>query len=146
MNKIGSHFAVNLLPQESGYTMTKRNTILIVDDDPGIIEIVSHILDNAGYDTIADTTGDLDVLKNNQYPNLILLDNLLGSKNGSDICRQLKSDELTRHIPVILISGTEGLYGIAENACADDFLSKPFSIRNLLQKIDFLLTDIASTS
>ena len=126
--------------------MNKKNTILIVDDDGSIIDIMSAILIKAGYNVIANETGELDFIITGNYPDLILLDNYLGDKNGGDICRLLKENMLTKNIPVILISGTDGLYGIAENACADDFLSKPFSIQNLLQKIEFLLTDIAASS
>ena len=126
--------------------MDKKNNILIIDDDGSIIDIISIILTNAGYNVITDKTGSLDFLQTSTHPDLILLDNYLENKNGSDICRLLKKNDLTKNIPVILISGKEGLYETAESACADDFLSKPFSIQNLLYKIEFLLADIAATS
>ena len=121
------------------YYMNKKNTILIVDDDQSIIEIVSIILSNAGYDVITDTDGSLPFLKSISFPDLILLDNQLGNKSGAEICRLLKANELTGNIPVILVSATEGLPEIAGKACADDFLSKPFDIQILLQKIESLL-------
>ena len=126
--------------------MNKQNTILIVDDDQGMIEIISNILRNAGYNTISDTTGKFEFIETNRSPDLILLDNYLGTNNGADLCSLLKKNERTKHIPVILISGAEGLYSIADKACADDFLTKPFSIQNLLRKIEFLLSDLAATS
>ncbi|MEO8771501.1 MAG: response regulator [Ferruginibacter sp.] len=122
--------------------MNKKNTILIVDDDDSIIKIVSLILANAGYDIITDNNGDLHFLQTNIYPDLILLDNQLGSKSGADICRQLKTNQLTKHIPVMLVSATEGLPEIATYACADDFLPKPFDVDTLLQKVDSLLSNM----
>lgn len=126
--------------------MERKKTILIVDDDPGIIEIISIILIKGGYNVISNTNANLDFSPTNFFPDLILLDNYLENKSGADICKRLKTNELTKHIPVILISGHEGLYSVADEACADDFLSKPFSIQNLLRKIDFLLTDIEAIS
>lgn len=119
--------------------MNKKNTILIVDDEQGIIEIVSLILSNAGYDIITDTDGSLHFLKSIRFPDLILLDNQLGNKSGAEICRSLKTNELTRDIPVMLVSATEGLAEIAAKAFADDFLAKPFDMQALLQKIESLL-------
>ena len=121
--------------------MNKKHTILIVDDEEAIIKIVSLILTNAGYDIIADSHADLHFLQTHIYPDLILLDNQLGTKSGADICRQLKTNERTKHIPVMLVSATEGLSEIASYACADDFLPKPFDVETLLQKVDSLLTN-----
>ena len=120
--------------------MIKKNTILIVDDEDAIIKIVSLILTNAGYNTVTDNNGELLFLRTLVYPNLILLDNQLGGKSGAKICRQLKASQLTKHIPVMLVSATEGLAEIAAYANADDFLTKPFDVETLLKKVDSLLT------
>ena len=122
--------------------MNKKHTILIVDDEVAIIQIVSLILTNAGYDIIADSNADLLFLQTNVYPDLILLDNQLGIKSGADICKQLKTNERTKHIPVMLVSATEGLPEIATYACADDFLPKPFDVETLLQKVESLLNNM----
>jgi CheY-like chemotaxis protein len=119
--------------------MNKKNTILIVDDDQGIIQILSIILSNAGYNIITDADGSLHFLRSISFPDLILLDNQLGNKSGAEICRLLKTNVLTHNIPVILVSATEGLHDIAAKACANDFLSKPFDMHILLQKIESLL-------
>ena len=69
------------------YYMNKKYTILIIDDDQSIIEIVAIILSNAGYDILTDMDGDLHFLRSISFPDLILLDNQLGNKSGAEICR-----------------------------------------------------------
>jgi DNA-binding response OmpR family regulator len=119
--------------------MVNKYNILIIDDDPGIIDILSLILLNHGYNVTSDTTGELEFLETRIYPDLILLDNQLGEKSGVSICFSLKQNEKTRTIPIILESGNEDLYSLAANACADDYLSKPFCIKTLLKKVETLL-------
>lgn len=121
------------------YYMKKKNTILVVDDDPQIIQIMSLILTGAGYDIITDNTGDLHSLQSTILPDLILLDNELGNKSGAIICSIIKNHDHTKHIPVMMVSGTEGLHEIARKADADDFLAKPFDMQILLEKVDSLL-------
>lgn len=121
------------------YYVNKKNTILIIDDEQKIIDILSIILSSSGYNVISDKNARLDFLETEQYPDLILLDNQLENKSGAEICRSLKTGVLTRHIPVIMISGTQGIGEIASNAAADDFLPKPFDMQLLLDKIDYLL-------
>ncbi|MEP7163082.1 MAG: response regulator [Ferruginibacter sp.] len=119
--------------------MEKKYHILIVDDDHGTIEIISMILLNAGYQITADPTAELFFLESGINPDLILLDNQVGEKCGALLCHELKQNEKTRNIPIVLISGIDELQRLAESACADDFLTKPFSIKNLLQKVEACL-------
>lgn len=119
--------------------MDKKNHILIVDDDPGTIEILSMILLNAGYEVIADPNAELLFLETGINPDLVLMDNQVGEKCGALLCHELKQNEKTKKIPIVLISGIDDLQRLAESACADDFLTKPFSIKNLLQKVEPLL-------
>ncbi len=123
--------------------MNGKPNILIVDDDVSTIEIVSMILRSAGYDIMADTNGDLEFLQTSLYPDLILLDNHLGDKCGASICFYLKNNAVTKHIPIILASGIDDLDDLAAIACADDYLSKPFSIKLLLAKVEALLSQKA---
>lgn len=115
--------------------MENNKTILIVDDDTSIINIMSLILRNAGYNVSTNGNGDLHFLQDHIYPDLILLDNELGSKNGAEICRHLKDNPLTQHIPIMLVSATEGLAQISVHAGANDFLPKPFDVETLLLKV-----------
>lgn len=120
--------------------MEASSTILIVDDEKGTVDILAIILQNAGYNIITDTTGELNFLLSGEMPDLILLDNQLGARSGLSICYQLKQNEHTRHIPVILVSGMDNLNEMANHACADDHLSKPFCMQTLLNKIEVQLS------
>ena len=115
--------------------MTDKH-ILIVDDDAGTVDIISIILKNAGYKIATDNSGELLFLQTGIHPKLILLDNKLGKKKGSDICMELKANEETKNIPIIMISATDELKLLAAKACADNFLPKPFSIEDLLSVVE----------
>ncbi len=116
--------------------MPANKTILVIEDDRSTIEILLLILQNAGYKVDVATDHNLGFLKTKIYPRLILLDHNLGQKNGSDICKELKNNDETNHIPIILISAMEDVGIIAKEACADDYIAKPFGIQVLLSKIE----------
>ncbi|GCE19160.1 response regulator [Dictyobacter kobayashii] len=106
--------------------------ILVVDDDEGIVEVVQIVLEGEGY--IVRTATNREDLKNlaDNLPDLILLDVLLSGDDGRDICRQLKSDEATSHIPVIMLSAHSDASKVADAGGADDFLEKPFDVDVLI--------------
>jgi len=106
--------------------------ILVVDDDASILEVVQIALESEGYhvQTITSSHG-LQKLTNDR-PDLILLDMLLGGEDGRNICLRLKSNEETRHIPVIILSAHSDASEVADTSGADDFLEKPFDIDALL--------------
>lgn len=106
--------------------------IIIADDDLAILDAVTLILTDEGYDVVAiSKVIDIDSLL--QYkPDLILLDIWMSGTNGEDICRQLKKDKTAKNIPVILVSANRDTEKIAKKAHADDFLAKPFDIQDLL--------------
>lgn len=114
--------------------MNKRR-ILIVDDDLAINEAMSLILEDAGYGVIAtsDSTQVMEMIK--QRPDLILLDIWMPYIDGREVCKMLKSDSSAKHIPVIMVSATRDTETIAKSAGADDFLIKPFEMRELLAKV-----------
>jgi len=107
--------------------------LLIVDDDPDILEILEIIFESEGYEVILSETGEetkyLEVLK----PDLILLDvRIVGSPlTGGAICTRIKSEAKTRSIPVILISAENDLPEIASRSRADGYVHKPFDIVQL---------------
>ena len=120
--------------------MNIKQKVLVVDDDSCTREILLLILQNAGYEVTVLADHHLDFKKNNDFPDLILLDYNLGLKKGSELCQELKTAEDTSHIPVILISAIEDLKLIASESCADDFIAKPFSMQQLLGKIENALS------
>jgi len=119
--------------------MERKYNILVIDDDISTIQVISMILNNAGYMITADPTAELEFLSTGKNPDLLLMDNQVGEKCGATICFELKRNEKTRHMPVILFSGVDNLEELAGRACADDYIAKPFGMTTLLQKVEFFL-------
>lgn len=112
--------------------------ILVVDDDPDILDALQFTLEDAGYAVLTSLKGDYaENLRdgNGGLPDLIILDVLLSGKDGRLICRKLKSQDETRHIPIIMISAHPGARESVKEVGADDFLAKPFDVDALLARI-----------
>lgn len=116
--------------------MTEKKTILVIDDDVSTLQILLLILQNAGYNVESASDHNLKFLQTKNYPDLIILDNNLGFKSGSEICKELKNNNETKHIPVVMISAIDNIRQLANEACADGFISKPFGIQQMLDKIN----------
>lgn len=110
-------------------------TVMIIDDDADIRDILRLVLQEAGYVVRMgkDVTDLYEIEKD--PPGLILLDNWLDGKTGHDICFHLKTTPKTAHIPVVLISATTNLAQTAESCRADGFITKPFEFDELLQQV-----------
>lgn len=111
--------------------------ILVVDDEPDLLLMMSLRLHTAGYHPLKAASGEaaLDILKDNM-PDLILLDLLLPKIQGQEICKRLKSDNKFKHIPIIVF--TASITRISEKTRemgADDYILKPFEPEDLLFKI-----------
>jgi len=117
------------------------NKILIVDDNAGILDVLQLLFSSEGFDVkcIADPAKtDASVLE--YKPDLILLDVQLGTYDGRDICKELKHNENTRHIPIIMMSASHNLHSMREKHCdADDFIAKPFDIDEISTKVITLI-------
>jgi len=114
-----------------------KKSILVVDDSAAILDVVKIALEMADYEVYTSLTGACFQHMEQHLPDLILLDILLSGENGGEICQRLKSDEQTRHIPVILLSAHAGLRETAERCGANDFLVKPFrlsALREIVKK------------
>lgn len=114
--------------------------ILVIDDEPDILEFLKELLEEENY-TVAtiDKAEYEEKLYAGGLPNLILLDVLLSGKDGRTIVKQLKSQEDTKHIPVIMFSAHPDAEKTARAAGADDFLAKPFELDELLEKVHLLI-------
>ncbi len=108
---------------------------MIADDDPGILNAVEIMLEFEGYEVSSTMNGATVLELKEEFPDLFLLDIWMSGQDGRDICRELKKRELTKNIPVIMISASTDLARSAKEAGADDFLEKPFSMDDLLSKI-----------
>ena len=119
------------------YALKKK--ILITDDDASVQDIFRLILEKAGYDVVVNDNGN-DLLEDRyETPHIFLLDKQLSGVDGIDVCRHLKTCDTTRDIPVLMISAYPGLAPLAKTAGADDYLEKPFLIKELLSKVERLL-------
>lgn len=110
--------------------MPKR--ILVADDDPGIGDILYLMLEDAGYDVEIIADGREVELLQEPLPDLLILDIWLSGIDGQTICRTLKSREATHALPIVLLSAHKETRQIASEAGADDFLTKPFEMEDLL--------------
>ncbi len=115
---------------------SRQKKILIADDDPAILEALTLFLEEEGYEV--ETTSDGLTLQafEHGYPDVLLLDIWMSGWNGGDLCRCFKSQEETRHLPIVLFSANKETQRIAQEAGADDFLLKPFDLEELLEKIE----------
>jgi DNA-binding response OmpR family regulator len=112
--------------------------ILVIDDDPDICEVTKLILRKAGYNAVS--MNHFEPFTKRTEPDAIILDISLPQQDGRKICRQLKSNKDTRHIPVILFSANPDTKKAAIEAGADDSLEKPFELNELVQKVRNLHT------
>ena len=114
--------------------------VLLVDDDPDLLEMVDMVLTNQGYTVSTITNGSTFFERVHSFkPDLILLDIFLGDADGRTLCQQLKQASVYKDIPIVLYSaGYVPRYTI-ENSMANVFLTKPFDIKQLSQKIKEML-------
>jgi len=117
-------------------------SILIVDDEAPIREMIAVALEMAGYECLeADNSKDAHVLIVDRKPDLILLDWMLPGTSGLELARRLKRDELTDAIPIIMLTakGDEDNKVQGLETGADDYITKPFSPRELVARLKAVL-------
>lgn len=115
--------------------------ILVVDDDTDIGIMMKMMLEYKGYSVVVNDRADnvVQTILSDGF-DLLIMDMLLSGSNGTDICRELKQNPATAHFPVIMISAHPNARQICLDAGADDFVSKPFDMPDMLAKIKGLLT------
>jgi two-component system alkaline phosphatase synthesis response regulator PhoP len=116
----------------------QQSRVLVVEDERDVAELIRYNLGKEGYDVIVAPTG-ADGLKQARelHPDVILLDIMVPQLNGWEVCRRLKQDAETKNIPVIMVTGRveEGDKVLGFELGADDYVTKPFSPRELLARI-----------
>jgi two-component system phosphate regulon response regulator PhoB len=116
--------------------------ILIVEDERGLVQSLTWYFDREGYETHAAADG-IEGLRKAQtlIPDLVLLDIMLPGLDGLSVCRELRAGERTRQIPIVLITAKseEADQLVGYGTGADDYVTKPFSNKVLLQKVKLLL-------
>jgi len=125
--------------------MNKKEKILVLDDDPDIGTMIKMMLEYKGYTVSVSDRADqaAEVLQSNDI-DLVIMDMLLSGVNGTDLCSELKKNSSTSGIPVIMISAHPNAKEICLLAGADEFISKPFDMQDILSKIDRLISAIKS--
>ncbi len=120
-------------------TSQDSKKILVADDDSAILDVIQQILEMDGYEVKTTVDGETIKKMRKGLPDLLLLDIWMSGTDGRLICKQLKSQEITKHIPIIIISANKDTEGIAKEAGADDFLTKPFEMNDLLAKVKYYI-------
>ena len=120
------------------YSMA-RARILVVDDEAAQREIIVYNLEAAGFEVMsADNGEDAVLMVQEEHPNLIVLDWMMPKLSGLEVCRQLRSNKETKAIPIILLSArsedVDKVRGLEIGA--DDYVSKPFSVVELMARIN----------
>ena len=116
--------------------------ILIVDDEPDLVETVRFSLEMEGYQVLAAHNGEdgLNQARKDR-PDLIILDLMLPKLDGYKVCRLLKFDERHKHIPILMLTAKaqEKDKLLGKETGADDYMTKPFDIDQLMEKVKFHL-------
>jgi len=116
--------------------MKKVKKVLVADDDPAILDVMRMMLEFEGYEVTTTPNGATILRMETDFPDLMLLDIWMSGTDGRELCRQLKLNEKTKNIPVVLVSASKDIEHSAREAGADDFIAKPFEMNELLQKIE----------
>ena len=120
--------------------MKEKALILVLDDDPDICIMIKMVLDYYGYDAMdAENEENARKIISSNHVDLLIMDMLLSGVDGTDICRRLKLDKETSSIPILMFSAHPTAKETCLAAGADDFISKPFEMNDMMEKISFFL-------
>lgn len=116
--------------------------VLLVEDEKNIVRIVSYNLEREGYSVTTARDGEEALEKvRKETPDLVLLDLMLPKKSGLEVCRALRADPKTAHLPIVMLTakGEEADRVVGLELGADDYISKPFSPRELVARVRAVL-------
>ena len=125
----------------------KKGKILVVDDEVYIVHILDFSLGMEGYEVVTALDGEEALAKSLEHkPDLIVLDIMMPKMDGYEVCKRLKAEASTRSIPVILLSakGRNVDQKMGFDAGAEDYITKPFSPRKLVERINTILGQTSS--
>lgn len=117
--------------------MFKNKSILVVDDDLGILEVVRIILEEKGY--LVETASNFAEIKSKialRLPDLVILDIWVSGLNGREVAAYFKKTEGTKNIPIIVMSALSESGQISKEVGANDYIEKPFEIKDFTEMVD----------
>ena len=120
--------------------MTKK--ILIVDDEPNIVTALEFLLEKSGYEVLLARDGESALQQVEAHvPDLVLLDVMMSARSGYEVCQRMRERAEWQHIKIIMLSakGREAEVSKGLSMGADFYVTKPFSTKDLVAKIDELL-------
>jgi CheY-like chemotaxis protein len=118
----------------------QSNTVVCIEDEPGVIELIRLILERRGLTVVGAESGEagLEAIRQSR-PALVLLDLMLPGMDGWEIYRRMKADQAMKSIPVIIVTAkAEGIDEVLAKQVAkvDDYIKKPFSLQELVQSVE----------
>ena len=120
----------------------KSTTILIVEDEESLAQVLSYNLQNEGFQVLTAATGTQGLaLAQSKQPDLVILDLMLPGLNGLEVCQQLRQNMQTKNLPILMLTArseeSDELSGFMHGA--DDYVTKPFKFKLLFERIKALL-------
>lgn len=122
--------------------MKTKSTILIIEDEPDIIELLEYNLTREGFETLSARDGETGLKQAQQSsPALVLLDLMLPNMDGLEVCRRIKASPETANIPIIMVTakGEESDVVLGLGLGADDYVIKPFSPKEVVARVKSVL-------
>ena len=117
-------------------TQLKQKMIMVVDDNPGVLDVMTVMLEMEGYQVTTSIDGRTVRNLKEPLPDLIFLDIMISGTDGRELCRALKANQKTRGVPVILISASTDIENISKISGANGYLSKPFDMDYMLSLVE----------
>lgn len=127
--------------------MKTSKKILVIDDEPDVVEMISMALESSDFEVITAYSGTLGLEKARvEKPDAIILDLMMPDKDGFITCKELKADKDTEHIPILILTGIREHFSKSRYAKsmglsleAEDFLEKPVNPRELIKRVSEML-------
>lgn len=124
-----------------------RETILAIEDEPDVLEVMQYNLEQEGFKVLSCEDGDEGLARvREDPPDLVLLDLMLPGMDGVEVCRRIKSEKETENVPVIMVTAkdSESDVVLGLGVGADDYVTKPFSPRELVARVKAVLRRAAT--
>ena len=123
--------------------MKKKATILIIDDDSGIGEMLQMLLEMEGHDvSVSENANEAEKLIKEKNVDLVILDMLISGVNGTEVCAKIRADKEIAKTPILMMSALHDAGPKCKSAGANDFIAKPFEIEDLKMKIEEVLNAV----